>query len=74
MSWYRWETWPEVVRLVAIAALTYLVQILPTVVDDVSTAANPWKVVIALVVAGLQFVGARVLAWVSEDRTPSRFD
>lgn len=67
---YVWETRPELARLVGLAILAYLVQIGPGVVDDVSNAADPVKAVIALAIAGAQFVAARVIAAASKSGEP----
>lgn len=69
---YWWHGWEEVARLVIVTAIAYFVQIAPTLVEDFSNAIDQRKFVISLVVAGAQFILARVLAWLSEPPKTSR--
>lgn len=73
--WYAWKTSPELVRFVAISILTYLVTVATQYLANDFADWTDWrKALIGLLVGGLQFVGARVLAYLGEDRAPSRFD
>lgn len=60
---YFWRTRPELVRFVAVALLTYIVDVARRYMAGEFDGLADWRpAVLGIVIGGVQFVGARLLA------------
>jgi len=70
---YIWKTRPELVRFIAVATLTYLVQVSSQwLANDFADWTDWRKALVAFLVGLVQFVGARVLTWLGEQAAAAK--